>query len=278
MNYAFWRSHTKAAARHIGEAVNGRSNSLLKSYCIPPEMIPLLSQYFLSITPAFLVWLVLLIALPKQFVIPRVMLHIFFFIHARDAITANGFWQITSGDLRFTAPVAILLTLAAVSAILFMAVWRIEADARKGMRWLGESFWHSMLIGILGAALVSVVAATLKNYFALTSTPAPAVNDLLMLLAFALVANAYEELLFRGLLQNTLSKTISPARAALISGFFFCFCHANLAMQVGHASVSILLFTLIEGIAAAFVYNRAGLLGATLTHGLAVFALAAGIY
>lgn len=241
-------------------------------------MIAQLSPYFLSIAPAFLVWLVLLIALPKQFAIPRVILHILFFIHARDAMTANGFWQITSGSVRFTVPVSVLLTLAAVSAILFIAVRRIETEAGKGMRWFGTNFWRSMFIGIVGAALVSGVVATLKNYFALTSMPAPAINNFPALLVFALVANAYEELLFRGLLQNTLSKTISPARAAFISGFFFCFCHANLAMQVGHASLSILLFTLIEGLAAAFVYNRAGLLGATLTHGLAVFALAAGMY
>lgn len=240
------------------------------------KMMLQLPQYFLSIAPAFLLWLVLLIALPKQFAIPRVMLHILFFIHARDAMTANGFWQITSGSVRFTAPVSVLLTLAAVSAILFIAVRRIETEAGKGMCWFGKNAWRSMFVGIAGAALVTSVAATLKNYFVLISMPAPAVNDLFVLLGFALVANAYEELLFRGLLQNTLSKTISPTRAAFISGFFFCFCHANLAMQVGHASLSILLFTLIEGLAAAFVYNRAGLLGATLTHGLAVFALAAG--
>lgn len=247
-------------------------------FAIDAQTMLLLSQYFLSITPAFLVWLVLLIALPKQFAIPRVILHILFFIYARDAMTVNGFWQITSGGVRFTAPVSVLLSLAAVSAILFMAVWRIEAKAIQGMRWFGKNFWHSMLIGIAGAVLVSVVAATLKKYFELTSIPAPAVNDLFVLLVFALVANAYEELLFRGLLQNTLGKTRAPTQAAFISGFFFCLCHANLAMQFSHASLSILLFTLIEGLAAAFVYSWAGLLGATLTHGLAVFALAAGGY
>ncbi|MDM0008570.1 hypothetical protein QTI51_27620 [Variovorax sp. J22G73] len=40
----------------------------------------------------------------------------------------------------------------------------------------------------------------------------------------------------------------------------------------------VLVFTLIEGLVAACVFNRAGLLAATLAHGLAIAVLASGVY
>ena len=65
-------------------------------------------------------------------------------------------------------------------------------------------------------------------------------------------------------------------RAALVSGLLFGLCHAFLATTVTQVGAPVLVFTVIEGVVAGLVYCRAGLLGAALAHGLAIFALAAG--
>ncbi|MES2951711.1 MAG: CPBP family intramembrane glutamic endopeptidase [Pseudomonadota bacterium] len=240
-------------------------------------MIPLF-DYFLSITPGFLVYAALLIVVPREQTILRILLHIAFFVLARDAMTSIGFWQISAGTLRFTAAPTTLLLLAAVSGALCLGILWLERPARQGMHWFGHGPLPSIAIGVAGAALISLVAAALKAVFALSSLPVPAANTLVVLVVFALVANAYEELLFRGLLQNTLGKSMTAGRAALVSGLFFCLCHAYLATTVTHIGAPVLLFTLLEGLVAAFVYIRAGLLGATLTHGLAIAAIATGLY
>ena len=237
-----------------------------------------LLDYFQFITPGFLVFAALLLAVPRKLVLFRILLHITFFVLARDAMTRSGFWQIGAGSLRFTASQAVLLCLAALSVALCAGVYGLERAARQGLRWRGNGWLASVAIGLAGAALISGVAATLKTVFALPSLPLPGANMLPVLLVFSLAGNAYEELLFRGLLQNHLGQSMAAQRAALVSGLFFCLCHAYLATTVTSVGAPLLLFTLLEGLVAAFVYIRAGLLGATLAHGLAIAALASGLY
>jgi len=47
---------------------------------------------------------------------------------------------------------------------------------------------------------------------------------------------------------------------------------------VTRVGLPVLVFTLIEGLVAGLVYQRAGLPAAALTHGLAIAALASGLY
>lgn len=101
---------------------------------------------------------------------------------------------------------------------------------------------------------------------------------LVPVLVFALLGNAYEELLFRGMLQQRLARHMSPARAAIASAALFSLCHAWLAFLVTRGGVPVLAFTLIEGLVAALVFRRAGLPAAALAHGLAIGALAGGLY
>ena len=68
-----------------------------------------LAQYLLAITPAFLVCAALLLAVPRTVPLLRVLVHIVFFVLARDAMTAHGYWQVAAGGLRFTAPPLVLL-------------------------------------------------------------------------------------------------------------------------------------------------------------------------
>lgn len=243
-----------------------------------PEFMLPLANYFLALAPAFLVWVALLALVPRDAVIARIILHILFFVLARDAMTSSGFWQINAGSLRFTASEPILLFLAGMSGLLCLGTFWLEPAARDGMRFSGAGIVPAVAIGAGGAILISVIAAFLKIFFSLPSLPAPGPGAFPVLFIFSMAGNAYEELLFRGLLQNTLSKILSPSRSAMVSGLLFCLCHSYLATTVTHIGAPILAFTLLEGLVAAFVYLRAGLLGAMLSHGLAIFVIAAGLY
>lgn len=239
-----------------------------------PELTSL-TQYLLAITPAFLVCGALLLAVPRQLPLLRVLVHILFFVLARDAMTAHGYWQVATGGLRFTAPPLILLALGAMSLGLVGGICSLEKEMRARIHWAGKGYASSAAWGLAGAALVVVLAILLKALSGMPSLP-PVDRSLLPLLLFALAANCYEELLFRGLLQQQLQEYMPAVRAALVSGLLFGLCHAFLATTVTQVGAPILVFTVIEGVVAGLVYSRAGLLGAALAHGLAIFALAAG--
>lgn len=243
--------------------------------CIMPELTSL-AQYLLAITPTFLVCAALLLAVPRTIVLLRVFVHVLFFVLARDAMTAHGYWQVAAGGLRFTAPPLVLLALGAMSLALVAGTCWLESAARRQMRWTGGRPMPSVLLGVAGAMLIVALATGLKALSGLPSLPPVAPAALPLLLLFALAANCYEELLFRGLLQQQLQAWLPVGRAALVSGLLFGLCHAFLATTVTQVGAPILVFTVIEGVVAGLVYCRAGLLGAALAHGLAIFALAAG--
>jgi membrane protease YdiL (CAAX protease family) len=234
----------------------------------------LLLGYLLFILPAGLLALVLLMALPRALAGARLGVHILFFIFARDAMSPAGFWQLGAGSMRLTAPASVLLALASMSAALFVGVaWLERATWCKGLRIGAALLW-----GTAGAAVITVVAAALKAGAGLPSLPVPDASTLVPVLVFALLGNAYEELLFRGMLQQRLMARMTAGRAAIVSGALFSLCHAWLAMFVTRTGLPVLVFTLIEGVVAGLVYGRAGLPAATLAHGLAIFALAIGVY
>ncbi|MNM08586.1 CAAX amino terminal protease self- immunity [compost metagenome] len=235
-----------------------------------------LAQYLLAITPAFLVCAALLLAVPGTVPLLRVLVHILFFVLARDAMTAHGYWQVAAGGLRFTAPPLVLLALGIMSLGLLVGTCWLESEARRQIRWLGMRPALSVLLGVAGACVIVAMASGLKALAGLPSLAPVAPSLLPMLLGFALAANCYEELLFRGLLQQQLRAWLPAWRAALVSGLLFGLCHAFLATTVTQVGAPILVFTVIEGVVAGLVYCRAGFLGASLAHGLAIFALAAG--
>ena len=235
-----------------------------------------LAQYLLAITPAFLVCAAMLLAVPRTVPLLRVLVHILFFVLARDAMTAYGYWQVAAGGLRFTAPPLVLLALGAMSLGLVASTCWLESEARRQIRWFGTRPVLSVLLGVAGACVIIALATGLKTLFSLPSLAPVSPSALPLLLGFALAANCYEELLFRGLLQQQLRSWLPAWRAALASGLLFGLCHAFLATTVTQVGAPILVCTVIEGVVAGLVYCRAGLLGASLAHGLAIFALAAG--
>lgn len=235
-----------------------------------------LTAYFLSITPAFALAVALLVLLPPEARGVRIGVYILFFVLARDAMTPQGFWQVGAGSLRFTASPLVLLVVGGTSLVLVAGTYGWERASRSCIRWSGSAPWRSLLYGALGAGVIALAALVLKTLAHLPSLPEPAVGMLPVILVFALAGNAYEEFLFRGLLQSYLERHLSAIRAALASGLLFCLCHAFLAVTVTQIGTAILVFTLLEGVVAGLVYLRGGLLGATLAHGGAIFLLASG--
>lgn len=242
-------------------------------------MVSSLFGYLVSILPAGVLALVLLLLIPRALVGARVAVHILFFILARDAMSPAGFWQLDAGSMRLSGSAPVLLALAGMSAALVIGVAWLERAAREGMAWWGKGrMVPSVLWGVLGAVVVTAIAAALKTALGLSSLPAPDSSMYAPILVFALLGNAYEELLFRGMLQQRLGQHMSATRAWVVAAVLFSLCHAWLALIVTRVGLPVLVFTLIEGLVAGFVYRRAGLLGATLAHGLAIFALAIGLY
>jgi hypothetical protein len=146
------------------------------------------------------------------------------------------------------------------------------------MRYLRAS--GSLVAGLIGAVLT---AAPLLLFY--TTVPIElrggAVAPVLLpgIAAVALIGNFYEELLFRGFLQDYLQIEIGISRlsAAITSGVAFAAGHAFLAVTVTSIGAPLLLFALYEGIIAGLVRMRFGLLPAVLSHGGAIFLLTGGL-
>lgn len=246
-----------------------------KTYVAPMASSPLsLLDYLFLILPAGMLALVLLIAMPRVLGRARLAVHVLFFIFARDAMSPAGFWQIDAGSMRLTAPVPVLFALAGMSVALLVGVASLErVEWWRGVRPVASVVW-----GGLGAATITVAAAALKMALRLPSLPKPDAALLGPITVFALLGNAYEELLFRAMLQQRLAEHMTPMRAAVVAAVLFSLCHAWLATIVTRVGLPVLVFTLIEGLIAGLVYRRAGLPAASLAHGLAIAALASGLY
>lgn len=178
------------------------------------------------------------------------------------------------------APHTLLLaSVLCVGAVAFLL--RTEplasADLRR-VRPLGPA----ILVGSLAAAGVAASCALVAVLLGVSSQalPVPAPSDLPALLVFSLVGNAWEELLFRGMLLEWLATDGGLGDsdgAGFASAVMFMVCHMHLAAVTTSVGLPVLLFTLWEGFAAALVYRRYGLVGATITHGGAIFILASGL-
>jgi membrane protease YdiL (CAAX protease family) len=241
--------------------------------------MPALIDYLIAIAPAGILALCLLWLIPRTEIAGRTAIYILFFLLARDAMGPHGFWQLTASTLSLTAPSGVLLMLAAICAGLCLMVWRFEPLLCAQVRyWKQGHLLRSVSWGLAGAVFIGCVVLALKAVSGMASVTAAGLRLDWAVLIFALAGNAFEELMFRGVLQGRLAQQLSPMRAIVIPALLFSLCHAWLAIVVTGIGAPILVFTLIEGLVAGFVYWRAGLVAAVLAHGLAIYGLAVGLY
>ncbi|WP_277245231.1 CPBP family intramembrane glutamic endopeptidase [Micrococcus terreus] len=273
-------------------------------------------QYLTAVTPALLLVAVLVMLLPRRSHGLRIMTLILGFILARDSMTRHGLWEFgteqRSGGpgvlaelpvlwVRFTDDPVALLVMAVASLALAGGVLLACRDRIRSVMWTGANWFVSVVLGLVGAVVVVaplvVLYGPVGEWFSpvndalrgLTGAGIPvadrggtvALSLLPALLLFALCGNLVEEVLFRGFLQRQVEDELSGRgarwRAVFVSSLAFGCAHLFLAFTVTGLGWPIVLFTLWEGLVCAVIALRHGVLGATVTHGVAIFVLASGL-
>lgn len=239
----------------------------------------LLIDYSYRLFPGlFLIGLFYLI-LPKKNDLLKTVILILGFILMRDTMTPLGLWEFgVDGNiiwLRFIDDSFILITIALFSLILSLVISRSHSSQ---LNWFtNQHKVTSILMGMLAAMLVAVPFMIPYFFVPLEDRGGffpPSLR--IALLLFTLFGNCLEEVLFRGLFQSYIKKETGKVRSILLSGLFFAVSHTFLAITVTDLGIWILVFTLYEGIICAIMYEKYGLMSATLTHGLAIFLISAG--
>ncbi len=246
--------------------------------------ISILLEYFIRILPGLVLFIMMIIFVPKSMTFFRIIIYIFAFILMRDAMTPEGLWEFGNEGffwLRFIDNPLVLIIFAVFSLIFTLGIiFFIDRGFQEYINWIKGKWYISIPMGIAGAFLVF-----LPILFFYLNTPiemrggSVALSLFLPLLIMSLFGNFMEEAFFRGFFQGYLDKVMKlPSwKSILLSGLMFAFCHIFLASTVTNVGMNLLIFTLYEGIIAAFINHKFGLVSATLTHGGAVFLLSIGV-
>jgi len=244
--------------------------------------LDLLAAYLLRTAPAVLIGAAFLLVLPRRFLEVRLLSYILLFILMRDAMTPLGLWRVGSEGafwLRVVPDAGLLLFIGLASAGIVVLTNRLEPDLARLLVWGKGHPLTAFAAGIAGALVIAAPVALMYTSIPLAERGGPIPTALLpALLAFCLLANLYEESLFRGYFQGYVEQFTAPWRAALLAGILFGFGHAFLAVTVTNAGPTIIVFTLYEGLIAAFIRLRFGLLASTVAHGGGIFLLASGLF
>lgn len=245
-------------------------------------MLPDLLAYGVRILPGLLlIGACFALARGERDPLLRIMTLVFGFVLIRDAMTPLGFWRLGVAGavpwLRFTDQVGILLLFGLGTLALTLGVLRLDGELSSLVRW-GRFVPVTVGWGIGGGVLAAGPVLLLSPLTPIAQRGGNvAVTLLPVLLAFSLVGNLAEEVLFRGFLQGRLEQHTGASRAALLSALLFAACHAFLASTVTDAGWPLLAFTLYEGLICAFLRLRSGVIAAALAHGTAIFLLASAL-
>lgn len=239
-----------------------------------------LLSYLGMILPGLCLAGVALALLPKALTALRLAILIISFVLLRDALIPAGLWQITSSlDIRFVPVPWVLWTLALASAALALSIRYILHAPRPVL--LRTKSGKAVLAGFFGSILV-FFPVFIINRAGLISNYLPKPSGMLLissLLAICLFGNFFEEILFRGYLQDFVArKGFGKYRAAIFSAVTFSLCHVFLAFSVTKAGFPVLIFTLYEGLICAFLSIQFGLLTAALAHGFGIFWIVTAVF
>jgi hypothetical protein len=210
---------------------------------------------------------------PKTLTGMRILILLAAFVLMRDAMTPLGLWSLGSEvQLAFTANAFVLAALGSLSVLLIAVLARVAPDLSALILWTRG---HRAIGLLFGLAIGCLIGVPLRFYQGIEAAAIPGYWAWLPgMVVLAYGANALEEVLFRGFLQGYMEQHTSPLRAALVSGVAFAACHAFLALSVTQLGWPVLLFTLLEGLACAWVCMRYGVLASTLTHGTVILLIA----
>ncbi|KAB0568872.1 CPBP family intramembrane metalloprotease [Pseudomonas palleroniana] len=232
-----------------------------------------LIDYGLHLAPGLLLFGLWFALTPSTLSAMRILILLAAFVLMRDVMTPLGMWSLgNEAQIAFTHNTFVLAMLGGLSALLILLLARIAPQLWQLVRWSIGNPAVGLAVGLLVGCLIGVPLRVHQGI------DASAIHGYWVwlpgMLVLAYGANALEEVLFRGFLQGYLEQRLTPLRAALISGVAFAACHTFLALSVTQLGATVLLFTLIEGLACAWVRMRYGVLPATLTHGTAILLIA----
>jgi len=239
----------------------------------------LLVEYIVRCAPGVCIGCSMLVMIPKNLHMLRMMIYIMMFVLTRDVMTPLGLWKLESYPVilfEFIHDPAILIFLAIASLIIVFLMNFIEIELNSLVVWRKGNDGPLVFVGLCGSLIVFLPVILIKQLFgnsnstiASTSTSSP--FYLFSIFLLSMCGNLYEEVLFRGFFQGYLEKSLPKLQAAVASGFFFGFCHSFLASSVTNNGLSLLIFVVYEGIIAAIVRMNYGVLASALTHGMAIF-------
>lgn len=238
--------------------------------------------YVMRVLPGILLIIITFALLPRKADVARIMLLVFAFLLMRDAMTPAGFWKfgIAPGTIwiRFAESGTLLIIMGFLSLLMTLSILIVNRRMNRYIRWLGKKPALSVAVGILGALAVAAPFLFTSSFLTIEERGWAVAGQLLPpLLFFALSGNLLEEVLFRGYMQGYFEERGGPFRAAILSGLWFAVGHIFLAATVTDLGILVLVFTLYEGIVCGLVRMKHGVAASTLTHGLAIFLLSAGL-
>lgn len=245
------------------------------------QSLDLLLQYFLRSVPGLIIGLFFIIYLGKGHIAVRIFSYIFLFILLRDVMTPLRIWDFgTHGVfwLRVVNKPLFLVLMAILSIGMIVALNYMDKEAFKLYVFKRSPYIKAILIGLLGALCIIIPMLLLYQFVPIHMRGGAVERDMLLpLLFFCLSANFFEESLYRGYFQRYMELTVSPLKAAILSGLLFSFSHIFLSATVSDAGWGVLVFTAYEGVIAGMVRMKEGVLASTVTHGVAIFVLSSGL-
>jgi len=244
-------------------------------------VMELLLNYTLRVLPGLLIILLFLILLPKNQIMLRMVTYILMFILIRDAMTPLQLWSFGDAGLfwiRFIDNGFFLVLLGVFAAFIVFLINYYDKGLGGLLIWFKASIFNSSIAGLLGAAFIVFPFLLIYQWTPIEARGGMVPSNLIVpIFITALLGNLYEEVLFRGYFQGYMEKQVGELKAMLLSGVLFALGHIFLASTVTDIGWLLLLFVLYEGLIAAFVRMKVGVIGATLAHGLAIFTLASGL-
>ncbi|MBL8019408.1 MAG: CPBP family intramembrane metalloprotease [Leptospirales bacterium] len=248
------------------------------------ETADLILNYFIRTLPALIVCAWFIFFLGKGHVIIRIFAYLFVFVVMRDVMTPLKFWRLGSEGLFWLRTIdnPVALNVLSILSILSMSLLILfDKEASETFVFRKGSLVNVLASGIGGAICIALPMFVIYQFVPIVHRGGPTELGLASigaLLVFCLSVNFLEEGLYRGFFQGYMERTVPPARAAILSGLLFGLSHTFLAITVSDAGWGVVAFTSFEGIIAGFVRARAGVIASTITHGLAIFPLCAGLF
>jgi hypothetical protein len=234
-----------------------------------------LGAYLARVAVPFLVVAAFVTLVPRAARGVRLAGLILLFVFVRDAMTPVGLWTLSPTlTIRFVEDPLALVLLA--GGCVGMAVWACVAiDGLREVRvWTHGRVWVAVAGGVLGGLVIGG-PAVVRGVVSAEAAGPRGVAVVGGILAVTMLGNVLEEVLFRGHLHGVLRGLgVSQGRLVLLSGGAFMICHAHLAAVTTAIGWPVLVFTFYEGVICAWLRERAGLLAASVAHGLGVFLIA----